>query len=167
LSGWQSGNRSRNSREDIAGWTRGLASAHFFSASGSVQDNGQLAVSFDEAGLGQATVNYTLSGNADYVWGCINGGGNHPQATNKQTESTPVSSNTSFTPKNGRVQATIDTPELAPQPPSGFSCPSGQTLVLASATYTGMVLTDTTNGVSITEDDMIGSFTRTFFTFKK
>jgi hypothetical protein len=141
--------------------------AHFFSASGSILDNGQLAVSFDESGLGQQTVNYTLSGNADYLWGCINGGSNHPQATNKETESTPVSSNTSFEPKNGRVQATIITPATAPEPPSTFSCPSGQTLVLASATYTGVVLTDTTNGVSISQADMTGSFTKTFFSFKK
>jgi hypothetical protein len=141
--------------------------AHFFSASGSVLDNGQLAVSFDEAGLGQQTVNYTLSGNADYVWGCINGGGNHPQATNKETESTPVSTNTSFEPKNGRVRATINAPATAPEPPSTFSCPSGQTLVLASATYTGMILTDTTNGVSINQADMTGTYDRIFFTFKK
>lgn len=141
--------------------------AHFFSASGSVLDNGQLSVSFDEAGLGQETVNYTLSGNATYVWGCINGGSNHPQASNKETENSPVTSNTSFTPKNGRVQATIVTPQLAPTPPSDFSCPSGQTLVLASATYFGMILTDTTNGVSIAQADMTGTFSRVFFTFKK
>jgi hypothetical protein len=112
-------------------------------------------------------VNYTLSGNAAYVWGCINGGSNHPQATNKETEDTPVTSNTSFTPKNGRVQATIVTPELAPTPPSDFSCPSGQTLVLASATYSGITLTDTTNGVNIAQADMTGTFSRVFFTFKK
>jgi hypothetical protein len=29
-----------------------------------------------------------------------------------------------------------------------FTCPSGQTRVLAQATYTNIVLTDTTNGVT-------------------
>jgi hypothetical protein len=140
--------------------------AHFFSANGTVLDNGQLAVSFDEAGVGQQTVNYTLSGNAEYAWGCINGGGNHPQATNKETSNTPVSTGASFTPNNGRVQGTIVTTP-APQPPSGFSCPSGQTLVLASATYTGMILADTTNGASINQADMTGTFSRIFFTFRR
>ncbi len=35
-------------------------------------------------------------------------------------------------------------PLLAPQ----FTCPSGQRRVLAAVTYTNIVLTDTTNGVS-------------------
>jgi len=65
--------------------------AHFFSASGSVLDNGDLAISFDEAGLGNENVNYTVTANAQAFYGCINGGGNHPQATNKEAVNATVS----------------------------------------------------------------------------
>ena len=40
-----------------------------------------------------------------------------------------------------------------------FSCPGGQRLVFASVSYTNIVLTDTTNGMSTTAPDT----SRTFF----
>jgi hypothetical protein len=137
--------------------------AHFMpDTSASVTDNGALSIFIDEAGVGQATVNYNIvwSGTADY--GCINGGGNHPQASNKETVSSGGAATFSFSPINGRVMATALVPGTPPPAPSTFSCPSGQTLVLADVSYTTTV-TDTTNGnVSITL-----SASRTFFTFKK
>jgi len=137
--------------------------AHFFSAVASVNDFGQLSVVSDEAGVGQQQVNYTLTATATYDWGCINGGSNHPQATNKETTSGGVQGGGNFTPQNGRVTATVVAPTDAPTPPSNF-CPSGQTLVLAKATYTDALLTDTTNGDSI---EPTGTFSRVFFTFRK
>lgn len=145
---------------DAASATSG---AHFMpDTSASVTDSGALSIFIDEAGVGQQTVNYSLtwSGTADY--GCINGGGNHPQASNKET--TGSGGTTSFTesPINGRVMATYVVPGTPPPAPSTFSCPSGQTLVLADVSYSA-TLTDTTNGdVSITL-----TASRTFFTFKK
>jgi hypothetical protein len=131
--------------------------AHFFSTSSSINDSGALVVSWDEAGVGQATVNYVLSANGTATYACINGGGNHPKATNKATVNGPVSASGTFSPtKNGRV-----TGSLSAGPPSAgsFSCPSGQTLVLASVSYTNIVLTDTTNNVSVSLPDT----SRTFF----
>jgi len=131
--------------------------AHFFSTSVSINDSGALVVSWDEAGVGQATVNYTLTAAGTATYACINGGGNHPQAANKATVNGPVSAAGSFpATKNGRV-----TGSLSAGPPSagGFSCPSGQTFVLASVSYTNIVLTDTTNGVTAN----LGSISRTFF----
>ncbi len=125
-------------------------------------NNGALSVFIDEAGVGNATVNYTLvwSGTADY--GCINGGGNHPQASNKETTSSGGTTTASFSPINGRVMATVLVPGTPPPAPSSFSCPSGQTLVLADVSYS-VTVTDTTNGnVSITL-----TASHTFFTFKK
>ena len=121
--------------------------AHFFSATGSVAGNGALQVSWDEAGVGNATVNYTLSTQASALYACINGGGNHPKAANKQAVNGPLSSpNTGFNPLNGRVTVTngLSVGPLG----SSLTCPSGQTFVLACVTYTGSVLTDTTNNVS-------------------
>jgi hypothetical protein len=139
--------------------------AHFFSASGSVLDNGDLAISFDEAGLGNENITYTATANAQALYGCINGGGNHPQATNKEAVNATVSGGGTFQAKNGRVSASFNLP--VPPAPASFSCPGGQVAVLASVSYTNTTLTDTTNGVTITQDDMTGTFSRTFFTFKK
>jgi hypothetical protein len=132
--------------------------AKFFSATSSVNNNGALVVSFDERGLGNGNIDYTLTADATATYACINGGGKHPQAANKETVNAEVSANGSFEPKNGRVQAS-----LAAGPPSAgnFSCPGGQRLVFADVSYTNIVLTDTTNGTSTDVPDA----QRTFFTF--
>lgn len=144
----------------LAGSTNG---AHFMSFGSSVIDSAQLAVTFDEAGLGNGNIDYTLTANARYFWGCLNGGSNHPQATNKETTETPVSGGGSFQSKNGRVSATVLAPTNVPIMPTNFSCPSGQIAVLAYAAYSNIVLTDTNNTVTIYP----ASVSRTFFQFKK
>jgi hypothetical protein len=136
--------------------------AHFMpDTAASVADNGALSVFIDEAGVGQQNVDYTLTWTATADYGCINGGGNHPQATNKATTSTGGADTFSESPINGRIMTTVSVPGTPPPPPSGFSCPSGQTLVLADVTYSA-TLADTTNNASTTL-----SASRTFFTFKK
>ena len=128
-----------------AGATSG---AHFFSVASTVNDSGALLVTYDEAGVGNQTVNYTIHiDNASAVYACINGGGNHPKAANKETVSGGLTVGFSIDPTNGRVTGATS-PPIGPQPVGAFSCPSGQTLVLASVSYTGITLTDTTNGVS-------------------
>jgi hypothetical protein len=129
--------------------------AHFFSTSESINDSGALVVSWDEAGVGQATVNYTISANGTATYACINGGGNHPKATNKETKSGQVTAGGSFKTKNGRVQGSLTTGPLSA---GSFSCPSGQTLVLACVSYTNGVLTDTTNNVTADIADVSRTF---------
>lgn len=138
----------------------GTASAdtgHFHSADSSVEKSGALVVNWDERGLGNGDVDYALTAQATAVYACINGGGNHPQAKNKETVNGPVGATGSFpTTKNGRVVASL----MAGPPGAGdFSCPNGQKLVLASVSYTNIWLTDTTNDVSISVPDA----SRTFF----
>lgn len=124
---------------------------HFHSATSAVDSSGALVVSWDERGLGNGDVSYTLSADATAVYACINGGGNHPQASNKETVSGPVTASGTFAAdKNGRVVASLT---AGPPGPGAFSCPNGQRLVLASVSYTNIVLTDTTNGVSINVAD--------------
>jgi hypothetical protein len=139
--------------------------AHFFTVDATVTSNGDLSISFDEAGLGNGDINYTASAAAQAFYGCINGGSNHPQATNKEAVNATTSAGGTFKAKNGRVSGTLTLP--VPPPPASFSCPSGQTAVLASVTYTGALLSDTTSGVSVEQADMTGTFSRVFFTFKK
>jgi hypothetical protein len=131
--------------------------AHFFSATGSVADNGALQVSWDEAGVGNAEVFYTLSTDASATYACINGGGNHPKAANKQSVNGPLTSpSIGEQPQNGRVTVTnaISLGPLA----STLTCPSGQTFVLACVSYTNITLTDTTNGVTANIADVSRTF---------
>jgi len=128
----------------------------FHSATSSVNNDGALVVNFDERGLGNENVDYTLTADATATYACINGGGKHPQAANKEAFEGQVSGGGSFEPRNGRVVASLSTgPLLAPQ----FTCPSGQRRVLAAVSYTNIVLTDTSNNVSTSVADA----SRTFF----
>jgi hypothetical protein len=128
-----------------AGTAGATSGAHFFSATASVADNGALSVVWDEAGVGQQQVNYTLSASASATYACINGGGNHPKASNKETVQGSVGATGTFNPTNGRVHGSFT---AGPLSQGSFTCPSGQTLVLACVSYTDIVLTDTTNGVT-------------------
>lgn len=122
--------------------------AHFFhDTSASVTDSGALSVFIDEAGVGQEQVSYTLDWSGTATYACINGGENHPKAANKATVSGGGESNFQESPINGRVEATYLVPGTPPGPGT-FSCPNGQTLELASVSYS-LTLTDTTNNVSI------------------
>ena len=122
------------------------AGANFKSATGTVNSAGALVVSFDESGLGNENVDYSLTADATALYACINKGGKNPSAANKQSFEDQVSGGASFEPKNGRVQGVISVGPLAA--PS-FTCPSGQTRVLAHVSYTNIVLTDETNNKSI------------------
>jgi hypothetical protein len=137
--------------------------AHFFFANSSVNDDGALAVTWDEAGLGQDQVNYTLSADATAIYACINGGNNHPKAANKETVQGQVSGGGTFTPKNGRVRPPEAILTAGPLSAGSFTCPSGQRLVLAKVTYTNIVLTDTTNNVVANPPDVCRSFLPTLF----
>jgi len=126
------------------------AAAKFHSASGAVASSGALVVSFDERGLGNDNVDYSVTADATALYACINGGGKHPQAANKEAFADSLSAGASFEPKNGRVIASITVgPLQAPQ----FQCPNGQRRVLAAVSYTNIVLTDLTNGSSIAVPD--------------
>jgi hypothetical protein len=128
-------------------------SPHFISASGTLNANGTLTVNFKEAGLGtNQNINYTLSADATATYVCVNNGGANPSAQNKTTVAGPVSASGMFNSgKNGNVVASL----TVNPPPSDIACPKGQTLQLASVSYTNVTLTDTTNNISVS----LGSFT--------
>src|SRR5688500_2572776 len=87
-----------------AGAVFGVA-AKFPAVSSSVANNGALVVSFDERGVGEGDIDYTLSADASALWACVNGGGKNPSAANKRSVEGEVSAAGSFEAKNGRVQA--------------------------------------------------------------
>jgi hypothetical protein len=138
----------------LVGLMSGVALAqneHFVRASGSLNNDGSLTVSFKEAGLGtNQLINYTLTADATATYVCVNRGGANPSAQNKTTVAGPVSASGTFNSgKNGQVTASLT---VSP-PPSDISCPNGQSLQLASVSYENVTLTDTTNNVSVTLGD--------------
>ncbi len=134
--------------------------AHFMpDTSASIDASGALVVSIDEAGVGNENVTYTLTADSTATYACINGGGNHPKAANKVNVNGGVTGGGTFSPTNGRIHGSVSAGPLTPNPAT-WSCPPGQTAVLANVSYSNIVLTDTTNGVSIN----LGSLSRTFFT---
>jgi hypothetical protein len=87
-----------------------------------------------EAGLGnEAQIDNTFTVIAE----CINGGGNHPKASNK----TANVSSTATPVQNGKADINFTTPPVQTSP----SCSPPMTLAIASA-----MITDTTNGISQT-----------------
>jgi len=126
-------------------------SPHFINASGTLNSNGSLTVNFKEAGLGtNQLINYALTADATATYVCVNNGGANPSAQNKTTVSGPVIATGTFSSgKNGNVTASLT---VSP-PPSDISCPPGQSLQLASVSYSNVTLTDTTNMVSISVGD--------------
>jgi len=126
-------------------------SPHFISATATLNGNGTLTANFKEAGLGtNQLIDYTLSANATATYVCVNKGGANPSASNKTTVNGPVSASGEFSSgKNGNVTASLT---VSP-PPANITCPGGQTLQLASVSYTGVMLTDTTNNISVSLGD--------------
>ncbi|HEV2236348.1 MAG TPA: hypothetical protein VGR57_06760 [Ktedonobacterales bacterium] len=97
---------------------------------------------FKEAGLGNtvSTENITLSATANATYACINGGGNHPKAANKQSVTGQVSKTGSFPVRNGSTTGTL---AVGPPPAGPFSppCSPPQTVVLVFVSYTNAMLT--------------------------
>jgi hypothetical protein len=126
-------------------------SPHFISASATLNADGTLTAKFKEAGLGtNQNINYTLSADGTATYVCVNKGGSNPSAQNKTTVHGPVSASGTFNSgKNGNVIGSLT---VSP-PPSDISCPKGQSLQLASVSYTNVTLTDTTNNISVSLGD--------------
>src|SRR5258708_32415461 len=118
-------------------------SAHFLFANNSVSTTtGSLTTSFKEAGLGTGTTSVTITvtvNTATAVYQCFNNGGNHPKAGNQATVSTSLAASGTFPVRNGQTTASLT---VGPPGPGAFTCPSGQTLFLQSATYSGTTVSD-------------------------
>lgn len=134
-------------------------SPHFITASASGPDSaGNLTVSWKEAGLGNnQQIMYTASADAKATFACINGGGKHPKASNKQTVSGPVTATGTFSSdKNGTISQHL---QLNPPSAGSFACPSGQRFVQAFVSYTGVSIMDTTNEIT---ESIPGTFSKCF-----
>ncbi len=131
---------------------------HFVWANASINNAGSLVVSWKEAGLGNnQLIDYIVSADAAGLYACINGGSNHPQASNKEAFAGPVSSTGTFSSgKNGQITASLS----AAPPAATLVCPTGQRLVLACVTYSNIALADVTNNIPA---PIPGAVSKTFF----
>jgi hypothetical protein len=126
----------------VIGVTSAFAdSPNFHYANSSIDSAGTLSVSFKETGLGttSSTEAVTLSvavATAEYQ--CWNGGGNHPQAANKETVSVSLSTTGTFPVRNGQTTGTLS---VGPPSQGAFACPPGQQLFLQSVSYAGITVT--------------------------
>ena len=141
-------------------------SPHFIGTAtvGGVFSDGGISVKFKEAGLGSnVSINYELGGSFIADYGCVNRGGNHPQASNKTAVAGPIDATATFSSgKNGTISQTLTfTP---PDPNSELSCPGkNQVAVLADIAYSDLSLADLTNSVSANLSTT--SLSAVFFTF--
>jgi hypothetical protein len=120
----------------------GSGASTFDFADVSVDGSGNLVLSFKVHGVGNNDVTFTLAGSATTVYGCINGGGNHPKASNKESNTTAFSTQVTLDPTNGGIESTV----TFPVPTSTLVCPSGQTFTLISVRYFGLSFTNSTAG---------------------
>ena len=118
-------------------------SPHFISeGTASITSTGAYHVqNFKEAGLGNtvSTEAITLSATANATYACINGGGNHPKATNKQSVTGQVTNTGSFPVRNGSTTGSIS---VGPPPAGPFKppCSPPQSVVLVQVSYSGVEL---------------------------
>jgi hypothetical protein len=129
----------------------GSGNPHFIYATPQLVGN-DLQVNFKEAGVGAgASVTVSTSATFSFELGCINGGSKHPKAANKEAFSTTASASGVF-PANagGNVVAslTLTAPSTA-EIYANLICPPGQTTTLFSAQWSGLSITDSTNGITI------------------
>ena len=124
------------------------------SAASAATDLPDLLYAWTEVGVGKPDVVYRLETVVTATFGCVNSGANRPKASNKTTITAPLQTSVELAAdKNGQITGSVvlDTGSVFP---TGFSCPTGQTLVALSAIFTNNTITDTTNGVTATDDDI-------------
>lgn len=119
-------------------------SPHFISeGTASITSSGAYLVSnFKEAGLGNTVTTESISlhiDSATATYACVNGGGKHPKAVNKQSVTTPITFTQSFPVRNGQTTGSIS---AGPPPPGPFSppCSPPMQVVLAQVSYSGVSL---------------------------
>jgi len=126
--------------------------AHFIgtAAVSGISSDGTISVKFKESGVGNnQLITYSFSGSFSANYGCVNRGGNHPSATNKEFLADNFTVTGAFeSGKNGTISQTLSfTP---PDADTVLNCPGNQVAILADIVYSNLSLSDSTNSVSAT-----------------
>jgi len=135
----------------LAAQAASAVSPHFINAN-AARSGDNLVVSWKEAGLGDnENIDYVASATATREDSCVNKGGNIPEDPKKTTTVAEVNAAGTFSVKNGSVTGSLT---LSP-PATTLTCPKGQRATLITLSYTGVSITDVTNGIS---EDIPGTF---------
>jgi hypothetical protein len=143
------------------------ANAHFVNGgtdSAVDANTGVLTVNFHESGLGDnQAVDITLSGDARATYQWFNHGGNKPQGVPFNVNEAFAVSGTFFSDQNGQISAnlTVNPPSLAEFLATNHAA---NWVPVLSVSYTNVVVTDTTNGVSTADAGINLDQPLTFFT---
>jgi hypothetical protein len=107
-------------------------------------------ITFTQTGLGSGDVTYLAELHLTVTWVCRNNQPFDPPAANKRTVDVSATTTANFQSKNGAIKdASFETSSATLSPPGAFSCPPGLTLTVASLAVTGLFLTNTASGQTI------------------
>jgi hypothetical protein len=141
------------------------ANPHFIFVRSALQADGDVDVSFKEAGLGDnQLINYLAEADATVTCNCVTNSGQCPNASNKVTFTVAVDQPASFSSgKNGQVNQTITI--AAPGCPLSDppTCGAGQQFVLSAISWEDIQITDLTTPVG-PEPAVPSSLSAVFFT---
>lgn len=131
------------------GFLHGYGHPHFAldETTASVNADGSLSVSFVEAGLGHVSLptTYSVSANGEAVYDCVDDVTGAIVATSGPIFASSGAMVTSSI-HNGANELSV---VLAAPGPGAFACPAGSTLVLASVSYSDVVIVDTLRGIDV------------------
>lgn len=121
------------------------ANPHFVGRVTSTLVGTNVQVCFKAAGLGDNTaITFTAKANASATFVCQTKSGQCPNAANKTTVNTQVTTSGEFTSdKNGTVSGCL---VLAAPTAGNFTCPSGQNLVLSNVTFSNITVQSSQTG---------------------
>jgi hypothetical protein len=107
-------------------------------------------ITFTQTGLGSGDVTYLAELHLTVNWVCRNNQPFDPPAANKRTVDAAATTTANFQSKNGAIMdASFVTSSATLSAPADFSCPPGLTLTIASLNVTGLFLTNTASGQTI------------------
>ena len=138
---------------------------HFIFINAAIQQNGDLAVSFKEAGLGtNQRIDYLATADATVTCNCVSHSGQCPNAGNKVTFTEAVDQPASFNSgKNGQVNQTITIAAPACPASDPPTCGNGQEFRLSAIAWENIQITDLTTPVG-PEPAVPSAQSATFFT---
>jgi hypothetical protein len=141
------------------------ANPHFIFVRASLQSDGDVDVSFKEAGLGDnQLINYLAEADATVTCNCVTNSGQCPAASNKVTFTVAVDQPAAFSSgKNGQVNQTITIAAPACPLSDPPTCGNGQDLVLSAISWQNIQITDLTTPVG-PEPATPGSLSAVLFT---
>ena len=117
------------------------ANPHFLKASASVDDAGNLVLSWKEVGFGSGSViDYVASSFGNAWYACLN-----PALTDKANSIGTVTSSGSFDTKGSNISASL----IVTPPPAPITCLPREQLVVACVIYQDIAITDTTDGITV------------------